>query len=224
MRLLAMTVRADKSARYTTNMSRVNKTSPLNIFVLGDLGSGKGTQSNLLQKKFPLYEIDMGVEQEVQRRKDPKLDALFKRTVDIGVLNPTRTYRLLLRNAVARVPKSKGILFAGHPKAPAEVRYLHRLLRKIGRTKAIAVYITIPWKETIRRNLKRKGYFGNKRRADDSFESLKVRKHYAQASLRKSRVVYKSLYPFTQISGMGTVKEVHKRVMRAVERLTKQLQ
>ncbi len=196
---------------------------PLNIFVLGDLGAGKGTQSVLLQNLFPLYEIDMGIEQELQRRKDPKLDALLKRTVDQGKLNNTTVYRRLVKNAVLRAPKSKGILFAGHPKMPDEVRYVNRFLRTLGRTRAIAVYITIPWKETVRRNSQRKGYFGNKKRPDDSLAAIAVRRKNAQASLRQSRSVYKELYPYLQISGMGTVRGVHGRVMQAIQKLTKKL-
>lgn len=213
-----MTTRALKKTVQTTP-SR----APLNIFLVGDLGAGKATQSAFLKKKFGLYEVDMGVEQELQRRRDPKLDALFRRTIDIGKLNPTGTYRLLLKNCIVRVPASQGILFDGHPKMPDEVRYASRLLKKAGRNKIISVYLTVPWKETVKRNLKRKGYLGDKRRADDSMVALKNRYKYVQASIRKARPVYKSLYPFTVVSGIGTILEVRKRVMQAVERLTKKL-
>lgn len=197
--------------------------APLNIFFLGDLGAGKATQSALLAKKYRLAIIDMGVEQEVQRRRDPKTDAIFRRTVDVGVMNPTKIYRTLVANAVKRTPKSQGIIFAGHPKMPAEVRYVSRLMRKVGRKRIISLYSTIPWKETLKRNLRRKGYFGHKKRADDSLEAIKKRRHFSQANLVKSQPVYKSLYPFAKVSGMGTVAEVHERVLKAVERLTKKL-
>ncbi|MBP9686256.1 MAG: nucleoside monophosphate kinase [Candidatus Doudnabacteria bacterium] len=196
---------------------------PLNIFILGDLGAGKGTQSQLLQQSLPLYEIDMGIEQEKQRRTDAVLDKIYRRTVDLGKLAPTTVYRRLVRIAIARVPKTQGIIFAGHPKMPDEVRYVHRLLKRLGRTRSIAVYITIPWKETVRRNSSRKGYFGDKKRADDSLEAIKMRRFNAQASLRASRAVYKELYPYTQISGMGTVSDVQNRVSAALKRLAKKV-
>lgn len=207
----------------TTTQKPTPAREPLNIFFLGDLGAGKATQSALLAKKYNLAVIDMGVEQELQRRQDPKIDAIFRRSVDVGVMNPTKIYRKLVTNAIRRVPKAQGIIFAGHPKMPDEVRYVARFMQKMRRTRIISLYVTIPWKETLRRNTQRKGYFGDKKRADDSLEAIKKRRHFSQANLVKSQPIYKSLYPFKKISGMGTVKEVSLKVSLAVETLLKKL-
>jgi adenylate kinase family enzyme len=196
---------------------------PLNIFFLGDLGAGKATQSAILAKRFNLVVIDMGVEQELQRKQDPKIDAIFKRSVDAGKMNPTAIYRMLVKNAILRVPKTQGIIFAGHPKMPAEVRYVAKLMKQIGRSRIISLYVTIPWTETIRRNLKRKGYFGDKKRADDSLAALKIRRNFAQANLIKSQPIYRSLYPFKKISGLGTKQAVTARVKKAVDSLLAQI-
>lgn len=208
-----------KTAKRQTTKNK----EPLNIFLVGDIGSGKGTQGKLLKKKFKLYDIDMGVEQEHQRKANKKLDAIFKKTVDVGKMNPTGIYRKLVTSAIVRTPRTRGILFAGHPKMPSEVRFVNKLLAKVGRTRVISIYLSVPWEETVERNLKRKGYFGNKRRADDSLVAIMKRKHFSQAYLLKSKPLYMSLYPFAQVSGLGTILEVHKRVMRAIERLQKQV-
>lgn len=226
-----MTTRASKTLsgpmRHRTisreGEKKTKRTKPLNIFLLGDLGAGKATQSALLAKKYKLHVIDMGVEQEVQRHRDPKIDAIFRKTVDIGVMNPTKIYRMLVINAIKRVPATEGIIFAGHPKMPDEVRYVTKYMAGIGRTRNISLYITIPWKETVKRNSQRKGYFGKKKRADDSLEAIKKRRHFSQANLIKSRPIYKSLYPFATVSGMGTVAEVKGRVMKTADRLIRKL-
>lgn len=210
-------------ARTTTAQKLKPVGAPLNIFFLGDLGAGKATQSALLAKKYNLHIIDMGVEQELQRRKNPKIDAIFRRSVDVGVMNPTKIYRTLVTNAIRRVPKMQGIIFAGHPKMPDEVRYVARFMKRVGRTRIVSIYLTIPWKETLRRNTQRKGYFGDKKRADDSLEAIKKRRHFSQANLVKSQPIYKSLYPFKKISGMGSVREVSREVSRTVENLIKKL-
>lgn len=202
-----------------TKITRL-KSSPLNIFLMGDLGSGKGTQSDLLAKKFHLYKIDMGEEQETQRKINKRLNAIFKKTVDVGVMNPTEIYRQLVTNAVKKVPKTQGIIFAGHPKMSREVRFVNKLLKVHGRQNAICIYISIPWKETIKRNLARAGYFGKEKRADDSLAAINKRKRFSQAHLIKSKPLYKSLYPFKEISGLGTVEVVHKRVLEAIKQLS----
>ena len=197
------------------------KLSPLNIFLMGDLGSGKGTQSDLLVKKFHLYKIDMGEEQEKQRKQNKNLDKIFKRTVDAGKMNPTEIYRQLVSTAVLRVPRTQGIIFAGHPKMSREVHFVNKLLKAHHRQNAICIYLSIPWKETIKRNLARAGYFGNQKRADDSLAAINQRKRFSQAHLIKSKPIYKSIYPFKEISALGTVDVVHKRVLEAVEKLAK---
>ncbi len=207
--------------RLTNKKASSLKLTPLNIFLMGDIGSGKGTQSNLLAQKFHLYKIDMGEEQEKQRKQNKKLDKIFKQTVDVGAMNPTEIYRQLVSNAIQRVPSTQGIVFAGHPKMSREVRFVNKLLKVHGRQNAICIYLSIPWKETIKRNLARVGYFGNRKRADDSLAAINKRKRFSQAHLIKSKPIYKSFYPFVQISGLGTVAEVHKRVLKVVEKLAK---
>lgn len=209
--------------RARTVKERTTARAPLNIFLVGDLGAGKATQSVLLKKEFGLYEVDMGVEQEKQRRADPALDLIFRKTVDKGKLNPTKIYRLLLKNCIERVPVSQGILFDGHPKMPDEVKFAARLMKSAKRTRIIAIYLSVPWKVTVARNTQRTGYLGDKRRADDTLEALKNRYKYVEASIKKARPVYKSLYPFAVVSGLGTVEEVHERVLKTINRLEKTL-
>lgn len=207
---------------YTKNTKNVHTVrSPLNIFLMGDLGSGKGTQSELLAKKFKLYKIDMGEEQEKQRKHDKQLDKIFRQTADMGAMSPTAVYRQLVTSAIKNVPGTQGIIFAGHPKMSREVHFVHKLLKEQHRQNAICIYISIPWKETIKRNLARAGYFGSKKRADDSLKAINKRKRFSQAHLIKSKPIYKSFYPFKQISGMGTVEVVHKRVLAAIKELAK---
>ncbi len=201
---------------------KTNK-DPLNIFVIGDLGAGKATQSALLRKKFSLFEFDFGKEQDKLRRKDKKLDSILKRIIDKGGLTPTNIYRKIIKQALTHLPKHKGLLIDGGPKMPDEVYFVKKLLDKLGRKFIICIYIHVPWKETVKRNLKRKGYFGKKKRADDSVDALKIRYKVVQASIRRAMPVHKSLYPFVKINGLGTVTEVHKRVLEAVKRLSYEL-
>ncbi len=197
--------------------------APLNIFLVGDLGAGKATQSRLLRKKYPLYDFDFGKEQARLRAKDKDLDIYLSRTVDVGKMTPTSVYRKVVKDVLLHVPERKGMLFDGGPKAPAEVLQVARWMRQNKRLRNICIYLSVPWKETVRRNQKRKGYFGSRKRADDDIRAIKNRYKYVQSKIHKARAVYKTLYPFAAVSGIGSVKEVHARVLTAIERLTKKL-
>lgn len=214
-----MTTRARKKTVPSTNPR-----APLNIFLVGDLGAGKATQSALLRKEFPLYDFDFGKEQAHLRAKDKALDEYLSRTVDVGKMTPTSVYRKVVKEVLAKVPVQKGMLFDGGPKAPAEVLQVARWMRQNKRTRNICIYLSVPWKETVRRNRKRKGYFGSKKRADDDMRAIKNRYTYVQSKIHQARPVYKSLYPFAAVSGIGSVQEVHERVLKAIDRLIRKLE
>lgn len=211
-----------KATKANTGSSAAKK-EPFNIFLVGDLGAGKATQSAFLKKEFSLYEFDFGLEQARLRKRDSRLDALLKRTADIGKLTPTRVYRQVVSAAIERVLLKQGMLFDGGPRMPGEVRMVSRLLKEHRRSRSICIYLTVAKKEAIRRIINRPGYFGRGKRVDDSLEAINNRFKYVQTSVRKARDVYKKLYPYATVSGMGTVEEVHERVLKAIERLTKKL-
>lgn len=197
--------------------------APLNIFLVGDLGAGKATQSAFIKREFGLHEFDFGLEQALLRKKDRALDTLLKKTVDIGKLTPTQVYRAVVSAAIQKIKLSQGILFDGGPRMPGEVRMVSKLLEKQKRTRSICIYLTVPKSEAIRRIQSRPGYFGTGKRVDDSPEAIYNRFKYVQASVRQAREVYKTLYPFAVVSGLGTVEEVHERVLKTIKRLEKQL-
>lgn len=197
--------------------------APLNIFLVGDLGAGKATQSALIKNEYNLHEFDFGLEQARLRRKDKALDAFLKKTVDIGKLTPTRVYRQVVGAAIANISPEQGILFDGGPRMPGEVKLVSKLLAKGKRKRSICVYLTVSKPEALRRLTNRPGYFGKGKRADDSIEAINNRYKYVQASVHKAREVYKTLYPFAVVSGLGTVEEVHERVLKTIKRLEKKL-
>lgn len=115
-----------------------------NLFLLGYPGAGKATQGKIFAKKFNLYDLDMGVEQHRLRKTNKELDALFKKSVDKGKMNPTGVYRKILSSALDRIPKNQAILFDGHPKMPNEVIFLSKILKKQGRTNNLVIFLEVP--------------------------------------------------------------------------------
>jgi adenylate kinase len=204
-----------------TRKDQPHQPKPINIFLLGTPGAGKATQSAILAKKFRLYDLDMGLEQLKQRKLDPELDKIYQKTVDVGKMSPTRVYKRLVENVLKTIPAHTGILFDGHPKMPVEVRFVARLLKKYGRTKCVCVYLDIPWSETVKRNLARKGYRSGLKRPDDSLSAIRVRFHNARHWVKLSKPVYKKLFPLASVSGLGSVTNVAGRIDKALIKLFK---
>jgi adenylate kinase family enzyme len=197
----------------------MEKSSPLNIILLGDPAAGKATHGKFLQKKYRLYNLDMGKELRALEhnnilRKKYKLD----KTLDQGKLTPTSLVRKLLEDLIHSTPKHQGILFNGTPKMLGEAKLVSKWLRGDKRNKILFVYLTIPLKETIRRMTSRKTYFRGKfsKRPDDNDKALKNRVAYYQKNIKQVVNYFKKQYPFVKISTIGGIPEARKRILQAL--------
>lgn len=191
----------------------------MNIILLGDPAAGKATQAALLIKKFPLYDFDMGKELMALRKKDPQVDAVLSNSTDKGNLTPTKIVRNILSDTILSVPAHKGILFDGHPKMLGEAQLAYRLLKKVGRTIPIVLYLSIPLDETVTRIHSRKGYFNGKfgKRGDDSEAALKNRVRYYRKNIAQVVAFFEGCCKFKKINAVGSVAEVEQRVMEALK-------
>ncbi|MDQ3018748.1 MAG: nucleoside monophosphate kinase [bacterium] len=191
----------------------------LNLILLGDPGAGKATQADYFAKKYNMFDFDMGRELTLLREKNAQVEAAQKRTADKGILTPTVIVRKINQDTIARVPRSKGILFDGHPKMVGEAKLIARLLKQENRINPLVLYIKIPVDEIINRTQNRKGYFNTKfsKRPDDSVSALRNRAKYYRKNIAEVVEFFKSKYTFAHIDGMGTKTEVRKRVQKAID-------
>jgi adenylate kinase len=191
----------------------------LNLVLLGDPGAGKATQAEYFAKKYGMFDYDMGRELTLLRQKDKKFDSDQKRTGDKGLLTPTKIVRSLNKKVVLGLPKSKPILFDGHPKMIGEAKLIAKYLKETKRTNPLVLYIRIPSDEVVKRIQKRKGYYNTKfnKRADDSTTALRNRAKYYRKNITEVVDFFKSTYTFANIDGMGTRAEVRKRIQKAID-------
>lgn len=203
--------------RPAKNTKTVSK--PFNLILLGDPAAGKATQSELLVKKYHMYDFDMGKELMELRTKNKDIDERLKHNTDKGQLTPTQIVRNIHHSTIGYINPSQGILFDGHPKMLGEAKLASRLLKKHSRTAPLVIYITIPLSVTVKRMHDRKGYFAGKfgKRADDSDSALKNRVRYYRTNIAQVVEYFKSQYTFKKISGLGTPLEVHRRIVKIIE-------
>ena len=190
---------------------------PMNIILLGDPASGKGTQSARLARRYGMYDLDMG--REVNR---PSVTARYDydHTTAIGKLTPTEIVRTIFIDKIAATPPTKGIVFSGTPKMIGEARLVERLLRGDGRRDPLVAYLHIPVREIRFRTEHRRVYVHGRpvRRADDTIRALANRRRYYRDQIAKVVAFFRARYAFVRISGMGTEDEVAARIEAAIAR------
>jgi adenylate kinase family enzyme len=183
----------------------------INLILLGDPASGKGTQAARLIKKYRFYDFDMGREvrkPSVRKRFD------YKGTTARGKLTPTAVVRTILHRVIRTAPRTHGILFNGHPKMIGEARLASGWLKKYKRINPFVIYLSIPGKETIKRAEKRMVHVDGKliKRDDDTVRALKNRRRYYEEQISRTVAFFKKKYIFKKVSGMGTEEQVWKRI------------
>jgi adenylate kinase len=134
----------------------------LKVFMLiGAPGSGKGTQAELLAKKYKLthFETSKILEKRLARaKKNDKEMALAKRQYYAGKLViPALVARIVVDKVKELHKKGKGIVFSASPRTLFEAENLIPLLLKLYGQKNINIfYIKLSKKESVRRNSVRK--------------------------------------------------------------------
>lgn len=128
----------------------------MNIVILGQQGSGKGTQAEKLADKFDWVHIDMGM----TLREVAKMDSELGREV-YAIQNVTKTLvssrilREVLHLKLGSISVKQGIVFDGVPRTLEQAIYIEEALSDFGRQLDKVFFINISRDESIRRISKR---------------------------------------------------------------------
>ncbi len=130
---------------------------PLNIALIGRSGSGKGTQAELLVRKFNLKYIETGkLLRQLSQRKNETSKRLNQK-LKKGNLAPSWLVEyILVEQMIEKVKPSDGIIIDGSPRRISEVYFWDDLLNWYGRRPLIPILIDISAQEAFIRLTKRR--------------------------------------------------------------------
>lgn len=113
---------------------------------MGPQGSGKGTQGELLAKKFKLPAVSAGALYRDNIRRKTKLGKLAEKFTTKGVLGPNYLTNNMMKAELSKSKYNYGVVLDGFPRSLNQARFLSKL-RKID----LAILIDISQKETVKR-------------------------------------------------------------------------
>ena len=174
---------------------------PITIVFLGDIAAGKGTQAEILAKKYKLKRIDTGA---YSRKLVKKGVEGAKGRVEQGKLTRSRLIKEYLREELESLPESRGLLLDG-AKMPSEARLVRSIWKKQKRD-VLVLYLKIPKKESLKRLKLRK-------RADDDPRAIKNRINYYD-----NIKFWQRQGLLTEINGNQSVPKVTKDLEKAIRR------
>lgn len=174
------------------------------IIFFGPAGAGKSVQGQLLAKEKNWNWISSG--QLLRESTDPEIVEIMSS----GKLVPLEKFGELFRDAVKNSKDYSHVILDGFPRKVEQAEWLGANRNELGRDINLAIVMDIPKEELIKRMMLRG-------RADDTPEAINERLTIYHSEIDPI-LAYLTDHkvPVVHIDGVGSVDEVHERVMSAV--------
>lgn len=187
----------------------------INIVLFGPPGAGKGTQAEIIEKKFNLVHLSTGDIFRKNIKEQTELGKLAKNYMDKGELVPDEVTISMLESEVNKHPNSKGFIFDGFPRTTKQAKALDDFLESKGTSITKMLSLEVDEEELKKRLLSRAESSG---RADDA--NPEVVDNRIKVYHRETAPVaeyFRAQNKFSPINGVGPLSEISERLFRAIE-------
>jgi adenylate kinase len=187
-----------------------------NLILFGPPGSGKGTQSDKLIKKYGWIHLSTGDLLRAERNNKTVLGLEAQKYMDQGKLVPDEVVIGMIGSALEANPQAKGFLFDGFPRTVAQARALDKLLSEKGTEISLVLALEVGLEELVKRLLNRGLTSG---RADDTEEAtIRARQVEYQNKTAQVADYYDQFGKVTTIRGEGTIDEIFDDICSQIEK------
>jgi adenylate kinase len=187
----------------------------MNIVIFGAPGSGKGTQSENLIKKYGLHHISTGEVLRDHIARNTSIGQIANDYISKGQLIPDSLMISILEDIIDNEPKAKdGVILDGFPRTVPQADALKSFFASRGQELHHVIGLEVPEEELVERMIKRGQQTG---RADDNIETIKNRLHVYHESTTPLRDYYIKEGKYRQINGSGSVDQIFADIVAAIE-------
>ncbi len=212
----------------------------MRILLFGPPGVGKGTQADLLSRKYNFIKFSMGDILRGTASEKESSNNEIEKFLQRGELVPDDIVFDLVENFLIK-NKNSNILFDGFPRTLNQAQKLDKSLTELGLSLALALEMHLDEEEIIRRLLNRRfcpkcGKIYNfitdppkangvcdkcnlelVRRTDDDEDIIRKRLHIYEKQTRALINYYKSSSIYNQIDASGIQKEVFENISKIID-------
>lgn len=188
----------------------------INIVLFGPPGSGKGTQAQILEKKFNLKQLSTGDMFRYNLKNGTELGKLAQSYMDKGHLVPDEVTTNMLREELKKHTGYAGFIFDGYPRTTAQAISLDKILKEDFDEQVLMTLSLIVEDEILVERLLNRGKDSG--RADDANEEV-IRERIVEYYTKTNEVAehYKSQGKYVEINGVGEILDISQNLCNAVE-------
>ncbi len=145
----------------------------MNIVIFGPPGAGKGTQSNLITKKFNLFQLSTGELLRKEIKDNSELGQQISSIINAGNLVSNEIVGNLIEKYISNDFYKNRLIFDGYPRNLIQAKNLENILKKFDQKIDIVLKLSVSLKTIKKRISERKNL---EKREDDS-EKIAVKRY-----------------------------------------------
>jgi len=186
----------------------------MNIVIFGPPGAGKGTQSNLIVKRYNLYQLSTGELLRNEIKNSTKLGKNISSIINSGNLVSNDIVSHLIEKYISNETYRDRLIFDGYPRNLAQAQNLDNLLKKYNQKIDIVLKLSVNLETIKRRILERKMV---EKRVDD-LEEIAIKRYETYENNIVSVIdFYKQFNLLKVINGEASVDGISNEISALID-------
>ena len=183
----------------------------MNVILLGAPGSGKGTQSIILNKKFGFLQLSTGemIRQNIEDKTE--LGLKVQTLVNSGEFVDDDTILSMISNRILMKDCKKGFVLDGFPRNVNQAKKFDKILKQNNKKINIVIELKVI-KKILFERIQNRAIEANEAREDDKGEVLENRIKIYEEQTEPLIPYYKDLGLHYEVNGMKSINEIAKDI------------
>lgn len=187
-----------------------------NVIIFGPPGSGKGTQSANIVKKYQLKHISTGDLLRSEIANGTKLGLQAKKVMDEGKLVSDDIIMGMIDSVFINNPDVKGFLFDGFPRTTAQAESLDDLLHRQKSSVKVVLAMNVGEEELMKRLIHRGKTSGRSDDVNPQIIKARIKEYHDKTEVVLSH--YKKENKVVPIEGEGTKEDIFEKINTALDK------
>jgi adenylate kinase len=186
----------------------------LNLIIFGAPGTGKGTQSANIAKRYHLIHLSTGDIMREEIKNGSIIGKLAAKFIDKGLLVPDSVILKQLYHKASEHYQPNGFIFDGFPRTIVQAEALDKMLNKKQIPVSMVIYLDVSEEELYKRIISRSNHSA---RSDDNEKVIRQRLEEYRIKTFPLLEYYDKCQKLYKINGMGSIEEVCKLICGSID-------